>query len=94
MAEEIKGFAEHLSAFKRRWKLALAVFAGIFSVGAAVTLSLPDVYRSSAFILIEDSEIPEEILRSTVTTYTTLQVTKLNERILTINNLVGLIEKF
>ncbi len=94
MAEEIKGFAEHFSAFKRRWKLALAVFAGIFSVGAAVTLSLPDVYRSSAFILIEDSEIPEEILRSTVTTYTTLQVTKLNERILTINNLVGLIEKF
>ncbi|MDP6435850.1 MAG: hypothetical protein QF790_05395 [Gammaproteobacteria bacterium] len=72
----------------------MAVFASIFSVGAAVTLSLPDVYRSSAFILIEESEIPEEILRSTVTTYTTLQVTKLNERILTINNLVRLIEEF
>jgi uncharacterized protein involved in exopolysaccharide biosynthesis len=94
MAEEVKDFADHLSAFKMRWKLALAVFVTIFSVGAVITMSLPDVYRSSAFILIEESEIPEELLRSTVTTYTTLQVTKLNERILTINNLIKIIEKY
>jgi succinoglycan biosynthesis transport protein ExoP len=94
MVEEVKGFADHFSAFKRRWKLALVVFVVIFSVGAAVTMSLPDVFRSSAFILIEESEIPEELLRSTVTTYTTLQVTKLNERILTIANLIKIIEKY
>lgn len=94
MAEEVKGFSEHYAGFKRHWKLALAVFAVIMGMGSAFTLSLPDIYRSSGFILIEESEIPEELLRSTVTTYATRQVTTLNEKILTIRNLIGIIERY
>ncbi|MEE4185764.1 MAG: hypothetical protein V2J12_08355 [Gammaproteobacteria bacterium] len=94
MVEETKGFNEHYTGFKRHWKLAAAVFSIIFFAGAAFTLSLNDVYRSTGFILIEEAEIPEEILRSTVTTYTTRQVTELNERILTIGNLVRIIEEY
>ncbi|MEC9375436.1 MAG: hypothetical protein VYA80_03575 [Pseudomonadota bacterium] len=94
MAQELKGFAEHYSGFKRHWKLALFTFLLTMSVGIAITLSLPDVYRSSAFILIEESEIPEELLRSTVTTYAARQVTTLNERILTIDTLTDIINRF
>ncbi len=94
MAEEVKGFAEHFGGFKRHWKLALATFTVIMGIGAGVTMSLPDIYRSSAFILIEESEIPQEILRSTVTTIAVRQVTTLNEKILTIGNLVDIIERY
>ena len=94
MAEEVKGFAEHLAGFKRHWKLAAITFSVILLGGVAFTLSLKDIYRSTGFILIEEAEIPEEIIRSTVTTYTTRQVTELNERILTINNLVRIIEEY
>ena len=94
MAEEIKGFAEHLAGFKRHWKLAAVTFTVILLGGVGFTLSLKDIYRSTGFILIEEAEIPEEIIRSTVTTYTTRQVTELNERILTISNLVRIIEEY
>jgi uncharacterized protein involved in exopolysaccharide biosynthesis len=94
MAEEVKGFAEHLSGFKRHWKLAALVFGLIICGGGIFTLSLDNVYRSTGFILIEEPEIPEEIIRSTVTTYTSRQVTELNERILTIGNLIRLIEEY
>jgi succinoglycan biosynthesis transport protein ExoP len=94
MAEEVKGFVEHYAGFKRHWKPALAVFVVIMGIGSVFTMSLPDIYRSSGFILIEESEIPEELMRSTVTTYATRQVTTLNEKILTIGNLVGIIERY
>ena len=94
MAEEVKGFAEHFAGFKRHWKLGAIVAAVILMGGVGFTLSLKDIYRSTGFILIEEAEIPEEIIRSTVTTYTTRQVTELNERILTIGNLVRLIEEY
>ncbi len=94
MAAEIKGFAEHFAGFKRHLKLAGATFMVIMVLGVGFAMSLPNVYKSSAFILIEDPEIPEEIIRSTVTTYTTRQLTTLNEKILTISNLVRIIDKY
>ena len=94
MATEIKGFAEHFSGFKRHLKLAAATFTAIMLFGIGFAMSLPDVYKSSAFILIEQPDIPEEIVRSTVTTYTARQLTTLNEKILTVSNLVRIIEKY
>jgi len=94
MAEEIKGFAEHWAGFTRHWKLAATTFAVILLGGVVFTISLKDIYQSTGFILIEEASIPEEIIRSTVTTYTTRQVTELNERILTIGNLVRIIEEY
>jgi uncharacterized protein involved in exopolysaccharide biosynthesis len=94
MATEVKGFAEHFAGFRRHLKLAAATFAVVMLFGIGFSVSLPDVYRASAFILVEDPDIPEEIVRSTVTTYTTRQLTTLNEKILTIQNLVRMIEDF
>jgi len=94
MAQEIKGFAEHFDGFKRHLKLAAATFVVIVAVGVAFALSLPDVYRSQGFILIEEPAIPESILRSTVTSYAARQLTILNEKILTIPNLISLVEDF
>lgn len=94
MAQEIKGFAEHFDGFKRHLKLAIATFVAIVAIGVGFAYSLPDVYRSQGYILIEEAAIPEEILRSTVTTYATRQLTTLNERILTIPTLISLVEQF
>ena len=79
MDQEVKGFADHFAGFIRHWKLAAIIFALVMSIGGGISFSLPDMFRSSGFILIEESEIPEELLRSTVTTYATRQVTTLNE---------------
>jgi succinoglycan biosynthesis transport protein ExoP len=94
MAEQVKGFVEHYGGFRRHLKLAAAVAVVIMIFGTGFAFSLPEVYRSAAFILIEDQDIPEEIIRSTVTTYTSRELTTLNEKILTIANLTRIVEEF
>jgi succinoglycan biosynthesis transport protein ExoP len=92
MSTEVKGFAEHFSGFKRHLKLAAATFSVILALGVGFAYSISDVYESKAFILIEEPDIPEEIIRTTVTTYAARQLTFLSEKILTISNLVRIIE--
>jgi len=94
MAQEIKSFGDHVAGFLRHIKLAIATFVGISLIGVFVALSLPDMYKSSAMIMIEEPEIPEALVRTTVTVYATKQISSLNERIMTTSNLVGIIEKF
>lgn len=92
--EQVKGFEEHFAGFKRHLKLAAATFTVIMTFGVGFSMSLPDIYRATGFLLIEAPEIPAEIIRSTVTTYTTRQLTTLNEKILTISNLIRIIEEY
>ena len=94
MAEEIKGFGDHLAGFTRHLVLAAATSAVVIAVGVGFAYSLPDVYRSQGYVLIEEAAIPETIIRSTVTTYATRQLTNLNEKILTIPTMIRLVEEF
>lgn len=94
MAQEIKGFAEHFDGFVRHLRLAAVTFVVIIGIGTGFAFSLPDVYKARGYILIEEPSIPEEIIRSTVTSYAASQLTILNEKILTIPTMIGLVEKF
>jgi len=94
MAQEIKGFAEHFDGFKRHLVLAGVTAAVIVAIGVGFAFSLPDMYRSQGFILIEEPEIPKEIIRSTITSYAASQLTTLNEKILTIPTMIRFVEEF
>jgi len=78
----------------RRRVLMTWVFALIFSFGLLVTLLLPSVYRSTATILIEQQEIPEELVRSTVTSFADQRIEMISQRVMTTTNLWEIIEKF
>jgi len=94
MAQEIKGFADHFDGFRRHLRLAGVVFAAIFAIGVVFAWSLPDIYQSQGYILIEEPQIPSEILRSTITGLAAQQLASLNEKILTIPNIIRLIEEY
>jgi len=94
MAQEIKGFIDHYNGFKRHLRLAALMFAAITSIGVGFAYSLPDVYKSQGYILIEEAQVPSEILRSTITSYAAQQLTILSEKILTIPNIISLIEEY
>jgi uncharacterized protein involved in exopolysaccharide biosynthesis len=94
MAQEVKGFIDHLNGFKRHLKLAVATFAAITALGVGFAYSLPDIYKSEGYILIEEPQIPSEILRSTITSYAAQQLTILSEKILTIPTIISIIEEF
>ena len=94
MAQEIKGFADHFDGFKRHLRLAAGVFLAILAMGVVFAYSLPDIYQSQGYILIEEPQIPSEILKSTITSYASQQLATLNEKILTIPNIIRFIEEF
>lgn len=51
---------------RRKW-LALAAFIASGSAGVTLALSLPDIYRATATVLVERQHVSEELVRSAVT---------------------------
>jgi polysaccharide biosynthesis transport protein len=77
---------------RRKWHLMLPLLA-ILALSVALAYSLPPVYRSSATILIEQQEIPQDLVRTTVTSYATERIEIIAQRVLTRANLRAIIEK-
>jgi uncharacterized protein involved in exopolysaccharide biosynthesis len=70
----------------------------IFSVAVLATLLLalllPSTYRSTATILIEQQEIPQEMVRSVITSYADQRVQVISQRVMTTQNLLSLIDRY
>lgn len=86
--------ADYFGILRRRvWYLLLPSVV-IFAIVAAVAFSLAPVYRSSATILIEQQQIPSDLVRSTVTSYADQRVQVISQRVMTTANLSSIVEKF
>jgi succinoglycan biosynthesis transport protein ExoP len=82
-----------LSYWRRRqtfWVVVAA--ASVFTVLLAVLL--PPTYRSMATILIEQQEIPQELVRSVITSFADQRVQIISQRVMTTQNLLSLIERY
>jgi polysaccharide chain length determinant protein (PEP-CTERM system associated) len=84
-----------LLAVVRRRKLSL-VLPALIVVAAAVAVAflLPVIYRSTATILIEEQEIPAELVMTTVTSYAEQRIQQINQRIMGFSRLVEIIQRF
>ncbi|MDH5572928.1 MAG: lipopolysaccharide biosynthesis protein, partial [Gammaproteobacteria bacterium] len=60
----------------------------------SIAFLLPAVYRSSATILIEQQEIPQDLVRSTITSYADQRIQVTSQRVMTTTNLMEIISKF
>ncbi len=94
LGDEGKSLGDFLAALRRRKKLGLLTAAGVFVAGAIVTLLWPTMYTSTAVILIEEPEVPEALVQTTVTTFAAQQIQLINQRVMTRSNLASIIEKF
>jgi polysaccharide chain length determinant protein (PEP-CTERM system associated) len=87
-------FADYLAIAKRRaWLIALT-FAGTLAVGIAVALLIPAVYRSSGTILIESQQIPNDLVKASVTSFAGERIEVIKRRVMTRDNLLGIIRKY
>jgi len=92
--QEGLGLADYLAILRRRrWYLLLPAFV-IFAVAAVVAVLLPPTYRSTATILIEQQQIPQDLVRSTVTSYADQRVQVISQRVMTTANLSEVIRKY
>src|SRR4029453_6504136 len=65
--QESRGFQGVLEVWRRRKWLAFVVFTGVYTATMSVAAFLPDIYRSTATILVERQKVPEAFVQSTVT---------------------------
>jgi uncharacterized protein involved in exopolysaccharide biosynthesis len=85
--------ARYLAIARRQaWPMAITLAAGL-AIAAAVALTLPRAYRSSAVILIQEQEIPADFVRSTVTSFADERIQVISQQVMTSATLLGLVEK-
>lgn len=94
MEQEFTKITDHLEVIKRRRIPFALVFASIFLTAALLAIKLPPTYESEASILIEDQEIPEEFVQSTITTFADEQIQIIGQQVMTRGNLEGIVEQF
>jgi polysaccharide chain length determinant protein (PEP-CTERM system associated) len=78
---------------RRRW-LAIVVFVAPLAAVIGAVPALPDVYKASAVILVERQQVPEEFVRSTVTSGLETRLHTISQEILSRSRLEELIERF
>jgi polysaccharide biosynthesis transport protein len=78
---------------RRRWRPALLV--GLLVAYAAVFLAyhLPAIYESSATILIEQQEVPTELIRTTITGYADERLQNIRQRVMAAPRVEEIIQK-
>jgi polysaccharide chain length determinant protein (PEP-CTERM system associated) len=94
MEEREKKLSDHLQALKRRRKLLISVMVVLTAIALGVAFLLPAIYQSRAVILIEQQEIPRELVSSTVTSYADQRIQEITQRVMTTSNLSAIIKKY
>jgi len=92
--EKEPGLREYLAAARRRGRPAALVGITVFLLVAVVTLLWPTRFESSATILIEQQEIPQDMVRSTITSFADQRIQIVSQQVMTTANLLRIITRY
>lgn len=84
----------YLAAAKHRRAWLIATFAVALTGTILLALLLPPHFRSAGTILIEQQEMPQELVRSTVTSYADERVQVISKRVMTTETLLNIIHRY
>lgn len=94
MQEQTKELKDYVEGFRRRRISILTVAATIFVISVLAALLWPPTYRSTATILIEEQEVPSDLVRSTITSYAAQRIETIKQSVMTRTNLMQIIDKY
>src|SRR3989449_6629423 len=83
-----------LEVWTRRQWLTVVVFALTLAGMASVAMFLPDIYRSTAAVLVERHQVPETFVRSSITGELETRLQTISQEILSRARLADLITRF
>lgn len=94
MQDSSPDFKELFDIARRRKKPILVTTIVIATLGAIVAFILPAVYRSTAMILIEEQEIPQDLVRSAVTSYADQRIETIKQQVMSRATLWKIVEQY
>lgn len=94
LEEDTKSLADYFQVLKRRKKQMQLAAMITLSVTILAALFWPPTYRATATILIEEQEIPQELVRSTITGFANQEIKVISQRVLTLNTILDIVQKY
>ena len=92
--EQTKDIQDYIVAIRKRKSAIFSIFSAIVLLTAAIAFLLPAIYKSGSTILIEQQEIPQELVMSTVTSYAAERIQTIRARVMTRTNLLRIVGEF
>jgi uncharacterized protein involved in exopolysaccharide biosynthesis len=93
MDSSSKDLHDYLSILTRRRKVIMTVGAVLTALSVAIAFWLPAVYRSTATILIEEQEIPPDLVRSAIASYADQRIETIKQQVLSRSTLWKIVEQ-
>ena len=92
--EQTKDIQDYVVAIRKRKTAIFSIFSVVLFLTIAVAFLLPAIYKSGSTILIEQQEIPPELVMSTVTSYAAERIQTIQARVMTRTNLLRIVDEF
>lgn len=89
-----RSLLDYWSALRRRRLPALVTGAAVALIAGAAAFLWPPTYRSTGTILIEQQEVPVDLVRSMVSSYADQRIQVINQRVMTTENLMRIIDRY
>jgi polysaccharide biosynthesis transport protein len=93
-APQALGGPSPLLLIRRRSKPLLLAAAAVLLLAVLAALFWPPRYTATGVILIEQQEVPTDLVRSTVSSYASQRVQVISQRVMTTENLMGIIQRY
>jgi uncharacterized protein involved in exopolysaccharide biosynthesis len=92
--EGLFGNINILHTLRRRKWIGIAVGFIAFCCAVAIALIWPPTYQSTATIMIEEPDVPSDLVKSTVSTYADQRLQVIEQRVMTNQNLGDIMDRF
>ncbi|HVW70340.1 MAG TPA: hypothetical protein VHB68_15290 [Steroidobacteraceae bacterium] len=94
MEKKDSSLRDYLVAARHRRATLIATFSIAMLSAIALAVLLPPHYRSAGTVLIEQQEMPQELVRSTVTSYADERVQVISKRVMNTETLLNIIRRY
>ncbi len=89
-----EALASYVEAVRRRATPMGIAFGAVLMLALLLAAFWPPTYLSQGTILIEQQEIPQDYVRSAISSYADERVQVISQRVMTSSNLLNVIEKY
>src|SRR5678816_4105475 len=93
-SDQVPGLQDYLAIFRRRRKLTLLVGGSLLILSVIAAFLWPATYKSMATILIEEQEVPTDLVRSTITSYADQRIETIKQQVMSRTTLWKVVEQY
>ena len=92
--ESTINLGDYLAVFNRRRTVVLFVAGVLLCLSLAAAVLWPPTFKSTATILIEEQEVPAELVHSTITSYADQRIEMIKQQVMSRSSLWKVVEQY